>query len=122
MDIVWLKKDIRINDHAPLAEVSKSGNDFIILYVYEPDQLAHHSVHGSHILFVNEGLSDFEKRICSVYEQNKQNKNNNNSNNIITYRYGDMIEVLTNINQNKKINRILAHLETGHLASYARDR
>jgi len=63
MEIVWLKRDVRINDHGPFAQAAKSNRPLVIIYNYEPDQLSEHSVHGSHISFVNEGLVDLDKRL-----------------------------------------------------------
>ena len=95
IDVVWLKKDVRLHDHGPLRAASSSKRKFAIIYIYEPDQLSHHSVHGSHVHFANEGIVDLDKRIrkiakrpndfcitlasrprrCSHF-QNKQNKKN----------------------------------------------
>ena len=63
MDIVWLKRDVRLKDHGPFAQVAKSNRPLVIIYNYEPDQLSEHSVHGSHVAFVNEGLVDLDKRL-----------------------------------------------------------
>ncbi len=63
LDIVWLKRDIRLMDHAPLATASSSDRPLLILYNYEPDQLSEHSVHGSHVCFVNEGLIDLDQKL-----------------------------------------------------------
>jgi hypothetical protein len=35
IDIVWLKKDIRLHDHGPLSLISQSQRRCIILYLYE---------------------------------------------------------------------------------------
>ena len=47
MDVVWLKKDVRLHDHAPLAEAcSLTGpaggarRRVCLLFIYEPDMLA----------------------------------------------------------------------------------
>jgi len=82
IDVVWLKRDVRWTDHGPLSEVATLGgggasifrptNDqqkksgdrkFVILYLYEPDQLKNPSVHGSHLRFVHEGLVDMDLRL-----------------------------------------------------------
>ena len=70
MDIVWLKRDVRLTDHGPLAEVATttcssttSSRPLLIIYNYEPDQLSEHSVHGSHVCFVNEGLVDLDRKL-----------------------------------------------------------
>ena len=116
MDIVWLKKDVRLHDHGPLSAVGRSKKPFLLLYVYEPDQLSHHSVHGSHIRFTNEGLINLDKNIRKRYFQAQDSKTN-----IVTYRHGEITEVLSDIHQVKPVARLLSHMETGHLCSYARD-
>lgn len=75
IDVVWLKKDVRWTDHGPLSEVAGVGGGaafqprdqqrrkFVILYLYEPDQLREHSVHGSHLRFVHEGLVDMDGKL-----------------------------------------------------------
>ena len=83
IDVVWLKRDVRWTDHGPLSEVAtgvggrsssifrptieeqkKEGQrKFVILYLYEPDQLKNPSVHGSHLRFVHEGLVDMDLRL-----------------------------------------------------------
>eukprot|EP00854_Cymbomonas_tetramitiformis_P031827 gene31827-40160_t len=64
MDVVWIKRDARLHDHGPFAHVG--ARPFCVLYCYEPDQLAHHSVHGSHIGFINEGLQDLDNALHSL--------------------------------------------------------
>ena len=67
MDIVWLKRDVRLHDHGPLATaLQRNDRPGLILYLYEPDQLAESSVHGSHVAFAKEGLLDLEKRLCHL--------------------------------------------------------
>ena len=66
MDVVWLKKDVRLHDHAPLSAACASGRPFLIVYLYEPDQLGHKTLHGSHVLFANEGLVDLDARLRAM--------------------------------------------------------
>ena len=75
IDVVWLKKDVRWTDHGPLSEVVGAGGGaafltperqrrkFVVLYLYEPDQLREHSVHGSHLRFAHEGLVDMDGKL-----------------------------------------------------------
>ncbi|TVQ87023.1 MAG: hypothetical protein EA397_19405 [Deltaproteobacteria bacterium] len=34
--LVWLKRDLRLNDHRPLLEAARRGS-VCVLYLYEPD-------------------------------------------------------------------------------------
>lgn len=112
MNVVWLKRDTRLGDHKPLALAASSGRPFIILFMYEPDQLSHESVHGSHIAFVNEGLQDMEDRLRFL----------GGGCEYITTRRGEATRVLAELHHAQPIARLLSHEETGHGISYARDR
>ena len=62
-DIIWLKRDIRLRDQGSIATALNDKRNFLLLYIYKPDQLLHHSVHGSHIEFVNESILDMSNHI-----------------------------------------------------------
>ena len=121
VDVVWLKKDVRIHDHGPLLSVAQSKRQCIILYLYEPDQLSEKTVHGSHIEFVNEGLVDLDLRLSSrngaskgsIYQHNFQ---------CITVCYAGAAFTLRSINKQRPINQVLCHMESSHLKSFARDK
>lgn len=116
MDVVWLKKDVRLRDHAPLSKaLSSSERPVLILYVYEDDQLQHHSVHGSHIFFSNEGLADVEEQLCTVLGTGKR---------CITLVRGEITAALEAVSAAGpgRIVELLSHEETGHLISYERDK
>ncbi|KAL7518472.1 hypothetical protein ACHAWX_003294, partial [Stephanocyclus meneghinianus] len=123
IDVIWLKKDIRLHDHGPLSIIAQSSpRQCIVLYLYEPDQLCEKTVHGSHIEFINEGLVDLDKRLygnnspsigCkSIYQYSFQ---------CITVCYAGTAFTLQSIHKQRPIHQILCHLETGHLKSFARD-
>jgi deoxyribodipyrimidine photo-lyase len=152
MEIVWLKRDIRIIDHGPIAQVAKSNRPLLFIYNYEPDQLSEHSVHGSHVAFVNEGLIDLDKQLglyagttndndddssCTVAKAAEDHRNQSNGTSRTKYKYKYKFQVLTvchagilftlnsilqQTRQNGGIHRILTHEETGHLKSFSRDK
>jgi deoxyribodipyrimidine photo-lyase len=136
MEIIWLKRDVRLNDHGPFAQVAKSNRPLFILYNYEPDQLVEHSVHGSHVSFVNEGLIDLDRRLSFQYDVMLDHKNPKTpkdnrgkySFEMITVCHAGIVYTLNSILKQAQamecggIHRILTHEETGHLKSYARDK
>ena len=128
IDVVWLKKDVRLHDHGPLLSIAQSSRQCIILYLYEPDQLSEKTVHGSHIAFVNEGLVDLDLRLSSenseatatnveiqsdIYEHKFQ---------CITVCHAGAAFTLRSIHKQRPINQILCHMESSHLKSFARDK
>eukprot|EP00931_Biecheleriopsis_adriatica_P006229 TRINITY_DN107667_c0_g1_i1.p1 TRINITY_DN107667_c0_g1~~TRINITY_DN107667_c0_g1_i1.p1 ORF type:complete len:680 (+),score=116.57 TRINITY_DN107667_c0_g1_i1:47-2041(+) len=115
MDVVWLKRDVRLHDHVPLATAATSSNPFVLLYLYEPDQLEHETVHGSHIAFVNEGLHDLEQRLRQLVDGLESER-------FITALAAEATCALEKLHSVRPIRRLLSHQETGHGASFKRDR
>lgn len=112
MDVVWLKRDVRLQDHEPLCLAAGGERSFIVLFIYEPDQLAHATVHHSHVAFVNEGLQDLHDRL--------QERSGGSAG--VTLRYGEATAVLSELHAQHTLARLLSHEETGHGESYARDK
>ena len=108
---------LRLNDHGPFAEVSRSQTPFIILYLYEPDQLKEPTVHGSHLRFIHEGLLDLENKLSSSNTNQQGGRFES-----ITVCHSNAVDTLEAIHQTRTITRLLAHEETGHWESYMRDR
>lgn len=117
MDVIWLKRDIRLQDHGPLAYVARTTEPVVLLYLYEPDQLAESTVHGSHLLFVHEGLVDLEKQL-----QVRSKQGERDSFQYLTVAHCSAIDAFRWIHGKYKIRRLLAHQETGHWQSFMRDK
>eukprot|EP00930_Biecheleria_cincta_P036055 TRINITY_DN24758_c0_g1_i1.p1 TRINITY_DN24758_c0_g1~~TRINITY_DN24758_c0_g1_i1.p1 ORF type:complete len:567 (+),score=71.26 TRINITY_DN24758_c0_g1_i1:58-1758(+) len=113
MDLVWLKRDVRLSDHEPLTLACSSGWPFMLLYMYEPDQLLHETMHGSHIAFVNEGLRELENQLRKLSGKNEP---------CITTRHGEATAIMEALYTSHPFCRLLSHEESGHNASYARDK
>jgi len=114
INVVWLKKDVRSHDHGALSSALQKQRDFIILYIYEPDQLSHPTIHGSHVNFTNEGLVDLEHRLSKIKQPTKNAS-------CITIAKGEATQVLSFIHNIRPIQELLAHQETGHWISFQRD-
>ncbi|MGR8921995.1 MAG: FAD-binding domain-containing protein, partial [Gammaproteobacteria bacterium] len=108
MDLVWFKRDLRVDDHAPLAAAAARG-PCVCLYVYEPDLIAAPDHHASHLEFVNESLAELDRALRV------------RGGRLLT-REGAVTGVLGAIHRECPFARILAHQETGNGLSFARDR
>ena len=49
VDIVWFKRDFRLEDHAPINEVATSNNNFLGIFVIEPSRLSEKDTDPIHI-------------------------------------------------------------------------
>ena len=57
IQVVWLKRDLRLADHRPLASAAARG-DVVMLYVYEPSIVSADDYDGCHLDFINESLAE----------------------------------------------------------------
>ena len=112
MIVVWLKRDLRIEDHAALAEAAARGDldgvPMVALYAFEPGIWSAPDADASHLAFVRECLDELDAR---MRERGGR----------VVYRLGDMPEVLERLDREEPIELLLAHEETGNAATYARD-
>ncbi len=106
--VVWLKRDLRIVDHAPLAEAARRG-PVVVLFVYEGVVLRAPEHDASHFTFVDESLAELDAALATYGGG-------------VTYRIGEMPAVLAALADEVAIDGLWSHEETGTLATFARDR
>ena len=106
--LIWFKRDLRVNDHAPLHEATKRG-PCLCLYVYEPELLTSEEFDSSHLVFINESLASLDEQLSTVGSG-------------VTLRVGRMPDVLEELHQEVTFAALWSHQETGNALTYARDR
>ena len=108
---VWLKRDLRADDHAALAEaVARArGGAVFALFVYEPEVLTQPEWDSSHTAFQAECLADLEAAL------------RRKSIRLVTRR-GEAVASLENLRNETGFRLLVAHEETGTGVTYARDR
>ena len=105
--LVWFKRDLRINDHAPLAAAAAAG-PVLGLYIYEPELIGADDFDARHLAFINESLGELA---AALDERGGR---------LIT-RSGEAVAVLDALLEETGFEAIHAHQETGNGISYARD-
>lgn len=105
--LVWLKRDLRIADHAPLAEAASRG-PVIVLYVYEDDMLREPEFDSSHLTFINRSLEELRGSLRARGGE-------------LLLRRGEATEVLESLWQRYRFEALWSHRETGNHRSYQRD-
>ena len=106
--LVWLKRDLRIDDHEPLAMAARSG-PCIVLYVYEPEYYASAEFAPAHHHFIDACLRELEEALRA-------------RGGTLVYRVGAMPDVLASLHTDSPIESLQSHEETGTALTYARDR
>lgn len=108
IQIVWLKRDLRLEDHPPLTHALKSGRRVLLLFVFEKLLLEDPHYSPRHIYFIKQS-------ICALNEQLKA------FNSKILTTQGQVISALESLSQKYQIEKIWAHQETGVMSTYHRD-
>jgi len=108
---VWLKRDLRLLDHAALAEASirARGGTVFALFVYEPEVLAQPEWDPSHTEFQAECLTEVEAGLRRLGIR-------------LVTRRGEAAGVLERLRGETGFRLLVAHEETGTGVTYARDR
>jgi deoxyribodipyrimidine photo-lyase len=109
MEVVWLKRDLRVHDHAPLVAACTSGRAVLPLYIFEPEMWAQADASGRQFAFLAEALADLDRSLSARGAR-------------LVVRVGDAAHVLHELHAAHGLTAIHAHQESGNLWSFARDR
>ena len=107
IEVVWFKRDLRVVDHAPLAEASRRG-PVLPLYIVEPSLLAGEDYDPSHWTFTSACLEDLRADLTALGQP-------------LVVRVGEALPVLEQIHGEHRIARLWSHEETGNAVTYQRD-
>ena len=68
LNIVWLKRDIRLQDHMPFHQANESENPYIALYCFEPRLISQPDVSERHLRFVYQSLIEIRETLakCNI--------------------------------------------------------
>ena len=115
--VIWLKRDLRLRDHAPLAEAMRLGGPHLVLYCFEPTDLAHPSTSGRHVAFVQQGLADMDAQWGAWVEKGEIRPGAATS-----PVHADAGEVFRHLNQRFRLLGVHSYCESGLRHTYDRDR
>ncbi len=114
LHVVWFKRDLRIRDHAPLANAlsaaAADGGSVLLLHAFEPMDLCHSTTSNRHIQFRWQAWKSLEQEVqqlgwpvtCAAVDSN-------------------ILECFKWLNARFSIRRIYSHEETGLKHTYDRD-
>ena len=109
INIVWLKRDLRLQDHEPLYRAQEENIPFILLYIYEPSLISDPHYDKRHWRFIQESLEDIQLELAK-----NQNK--------LSIAYGESVEIFNELSNCYDIQYVFSHEETGLNVTYERDK
>lgn len=107
VNVVWFKRDLRVNDHAPLAAAAKAGR-VLPLYIIEPELWKLPDSGRRHWHFIHDSLLDLQSDLNALGAP-------------LIIRVGEAIEVLEELRHLLGSFTIWSHAETGNGWTYKRD-
>ncbi|WP_439105570.1 FAD-binding domain-containing protein [Congregibacter sp.] len=107
--LVWLKRDLRLQDHEPLEAALATGLPVVLLYCFEPELLTDPHYDDRHWRFVWESLSDLRQTLDPRSRA-------------LQICQGEPRDIFRALAAAKQIHSVYSHEETGLAKTFARDR
>jgi deoxyribodipyrimidine photo-lyase len=108
VSIVWFKRDLRLEDHAPLAEAAARG-PVLPLWIVEPALWAQKEASARQYLFQAECAADLRETLAALGQP-------------LVVRVGDPVAVLRELAAALPVTALFAHQESTGERDFARDR
>ncbi|MEM8790530.1 MAG: deoxyribodipyrimidine photo-lyase [Pseudomonadota bacterium] len=108
MQVVWFKRDLRVEDHRALSQAAEQG-DVLPLYIVEPELWREEDMSARHWAFVEESLQELRENLAEYGQA-------------LVVRTGDVVEVLDTLHASHGITALWSHEETGNGWTFRRDR
>lgn len=109
INIVWLKRDLRTQDHAPLFVAEEIGAPYLILYCFEPEFISYPDTSIRHLQFIYHSLQSMNNALARYKKQ-------------ISVQYGNAVEVFKALIDTFQINKVYSYQESGILLTWKRDK
>jgi deoxyribodipyrimidine photo-lyase len=107
VQILWFKRDLRVHDHAALAQAALRG-PVLPLYIVEPQLWAQPDMSARHWAFLSESLTELQSTLAALGQP-------------LIIRVGDAVEMFESLGRELEIGGLWSHEETGNGWTFARD-
>lgn len=109
ISVVWLKRDLRLEDNEAIQKALDSGNRVLLLYVFEPMLLEDPHYSERHWNFIKQSLEDMNAKLSQF-------------NTKVLAIQSHIIFAFNKIQTYFKISKVFSHQETGILVTFDRDK
>ena len=109
LNIVWLKRDLRTQDHAPFFAAEEINESYIPIFIFEPSILDHPDSSLRHQQFVYH----------SILEMNRQLEKFGRK---VLVFHAEAMEVFSFLHQEFKLNKVFSYQESGTRITWNRDK
>jgi len=109
INLVWLKRDLRTQDHEPLALAEQASENYAIIYIIEPSFLDHPDTSLRHYQFCYQAILDVNTTLESINRK-------------VQILYGEAQQVFNLFNTKYSISNVFSYQESGTRKTWNRDK
>jgi len=109
INLVWMKRDLRTQDHEPMMLAEKAGIPYFIVFCFEPSLMAHPDTSVRHLQFQYQSLLQVNEKLKP-------------SGRCVEIFYRESLEVFSWISQHFDIQQIFSYRESGIRLTWQRDK
>ncbi|MEL6974006.1 MAG: FAD-binding domain-containing protein [Bacteroidota bacterium] len=109
IQVVWLKRNLRLEDNEPVAQAVATGYPYLLLYIFEPSLMADDHYSERHWNFVKQSLSDMNERLKPF-------------NAAVWVVKDEVVSFFQKLNHAFRVKRVFSAMETGIQKTYLRDK
>ena len=109
LNIVWMKRDLRLSDHLPLHYAEQDKSNYLIIYIFDTHLIKHPDCSLRHLQFAYHSILELNKRL-QLFGRS------------ISVFYGQSIEIFNYLIENYNIKKIFSYQESGIQKSWERDK
>lgn len=109
LNIVWLKRDLRLQDHLPLLTAENSSEQYLIIYIFEPSLISGEDCSDRHLQFIYHSIDQLNQQL------DKYNRK-------IHIFHAEALQVFEFLSQNFNLKNVFSHEESGVLKTWERDK
>lgn len=108
-NIVWLKRDLRTQDHASLHAAETDGRPYRMIYLFEPSLIDHPDISDRHLQFIHHSILAVNKTLTPHGRS-------------VEVFFGEADEVFNHIVKNHSIEQVFSYHESGIQITWNRDK
>ena len=109
LNIVWLKRDLRTQDHEPFHKAEQADEDYIAIYIYEPSALSYPDSSLRHQQFIYQSIQEMNTDLAPHGRR-------------VTIYHAEATEVFLHLCVKYDIQHVFSYQESGIRKTWTRDK
>lgn len=109
INIVWLKRDLRLQDHIPLDKAENHNLNYLIIYLLEPKIIGYPDTSTRHLQFVYQSVQEIN-RVLDQYNRR------------VEILYGEALDAFLFLTEKFSVKSVFSYQESGINLTWERDK